>query len=142
MYTIFTLSFFRLHSLHTMFYLLPTSISRMAAYRAVRSMPYKYIGICVRSIAKKIRWIIVCLASYEPEYEALQLDTKNGRLLFRKRRLLQILKVHSQRERTLVIPHGNADTERLFSHIELNKTKTRNSVSTSTLNVLLIIQLN
>ena len=142
MYTIFTLSFFRLHSLHTMFYLLPTSISRMAAYRAVRSVPYKYIGICVRSVAKKIRWIIVWLASYEPEYEVLQLDTKNGRLLFRKRKLLQIFKVHSQRERTLVIPYGNCGTEQLFSHMGLNKTKTRNSLSTSTLNSLLIIELN
>ena len=26
----------------------------------------------------------------------------------------------------LVMPHGNADTERLFSHIDLNKTKHRN----------------
>ena len=125
-----------------MFYLLPTSILHIAAYHAVRSMPYKYIGICVRSVAKKLKRIIVGLASYEPEYEVLQFDTKNGRLLFRKRKLLQIFKVHSQRERTLVMPHGNADTERLFSHIELNKTKTRNSLSTSTLSALLIIQLN
>ena len=27
----------------------------------------------------------------------------------------------------LVIPHGNADTERLFSHLGLNKTKHRNT---------------
>ena len=29
----------------------------------------------------------------------------------------------------LIIPHGNADTERLFSHLGLNKTKLRNSLS-------------
>ena len=34
----------------------------------------------------------------------------------------------------LVIPHGNADTERLFSHISLNKTKHRNRLGISTLN--------
>ena len=33
----------------------------------------------------------------------------------------------------LVIPHGNADTERLFSHIGLNKTKHRNRLGIFTL---------
>ena len=42
----------------------------------------------------------------------------------------------------LIIPHGNADTERLFSHIGLNKTKHRNSLSIDTLNSLLTIQFN
>ena len=42
----------------------------------------------------------------------------------------------------LVIPHGNADTERLFSHIGLNKTKHRNCLSIDTVNSLLIIQFN
>ena len=42
----------------------------------------------------------------------------------------------------LVIPHGNADTERLFSHVGLNKTKHRNSLSISTLNALLTVQFN
>ena len=42
----------------------------------------------------------------------------------------------------LVVPHGNADTERLFSHIGLNKTKHRNSLSIDTLNSLLAIQFN
>ena len=42
----------------------------------------------------------------------------------------------------IVIPHGNADTERLFSHVGLNKTKQRNSLSISTLNSLLMIQFN
>ena len=42
----------------------------------------------------------------------------------------------------LVIPHGNADTERLFSHLGLNKTKHRNSLGISTLNSLLIVQFN
>ena len=36
----------------------------------------------------------------------------------------------------LVIPHGNADTKRLFSHIGLNKTKHRNRLGISTLNSL------
>ena len=40
------------------------------------------------------------------------------------------------------IPQGNADTERLFSHIGLNKTKHRNSLSNSTLNSLLTVQFN
>ena len=40
----------------------------------------------------------------------------------------------------LVIPHGNADTERLFSHIDLNKTKHRNRPGISTLNSLLPVQ--
>ena len=51
---------------------------------------------------KTTRSILAGLVPYEPEYEALQFDTKNGRLLFRKRKLLQIFKVHSQSERTLV----------------------------------------
>ena len=42
----------------------------------------------------------------------------------------------------LVIPHGNADTERLFSHVGLNKTKLRKSLSVSTLNALLMVQFN
>ena len=37
----------------------------------------------------------------------------------------------------LVIPHGNADTECLFSQIGLNKTKHRNTLGISTLNSLL-----
>ena len=28
----------------------------------------------------------------------------------------------------LIIPHGNADTERMFSHMGLNKTKLRSSL--------------
>ena len=40
---------------------------------------------------------------------------------------------------TLVIPHGNADTERLFSHIGLNKMKHRNRLGISTLNSLLTV---
>ena len=42
----------------------------------------------------------------------------------------------------LVIPHGNADTERLFSHVGLDETKLRNSLSLSTLNALLVVQFN
>ncbi len=42
----------------------------------------------------------------------------------------------------LIIPHGNADTERLFSHLGLNKTKHRNCLGISTLNSLLIVQFN
>ena len=42
----------------------------------------------------------------------------------------------------LVIPHGNADTERLFSHIGLNKTKHRSCLSITTLNALLTLQFN
>ena len=42
----------------------------------------------------------------------------------------------------LVIPHGNADTERVFSHLGLNKTKHRNSLGISTLNSLLTVQFN
>ena len=42
----------------------------------------------------------------------------------------------------LVIPHGNADTERLFSHIDLNKTKHRNRLGISTLNSFLTVQFN
>lgn len=40
----------------------------------------------------------------------------------------------------LVIPHGNADTERLFSHMGLNKTKHRSCLSIDTLNSLLTLQ--
>ena len=40
----------------------------------------------------------------------------------------------------LVIPHGNADTERLFSHIGLNKMNHRNRLEISTLNSLLKVQ--
>ena len=43
---------------------------------------------------------------------------------------------------TLVIPHGNADTEGLFSHIGLNKMKHRNRLGISTLNSLLTQQFN
>ena len=39
---------------------------------------------------------------YEPEPEVLQTDTNHGRLRYRKRQLLKIFKVHSQRKRTLV----------------------------------------
>ena len=53
---------------------------------------------------KTTRWILAGLAPHEPEREGLQFDTKNGRLLFRKRKLLQIFKVHSQHERTLTGP--------------------------------------
>ena len=42
----------------------------------------------------------------------------------------------------LVIPHGNAATECLFSYIGLNKTKHRNSLGISTLNSLLTVQFN
>ena len=39
----------------------------------------------------------------------------------------------------LIIPHGNADTERLFSHVGLNKTKHRNCLG---LPALLSVQFN
>ena len=39
-----------------------------------------------------------------------------------------------------VIPNGNANTERLFSHIGINKTKHRNRLGISTLNSLLRVQ--
>ena len=42
----------------------------------------------------------------------------------------------------LVTPHGNADTERLFSHIGLNKTKHRKRPGISTLNSFLTVQFN
>ena len=42
----------------------------------------------------------------------------------------------------LVIPHSNADTEHLFSHIALNKMKHRNRLGISTLNSLLTVQFN
>ena len=42
----------------------------------------------------------------------------------------------------LIIPHGNADIERMFSHLGLNKTKLRNSLATETLSTLLCIQFN
>ena len=42
----------------------------------------------------------------------------------------------------LVIPHGNADTKPLFSHIGLNKTKNRNRLGISTLNSFLTMQFN
>ena len=41
----------------------------------------------------------------------------------------------------LVIPLGNADTERLFSHVGLNKTKHRTSLSIETLNAFNLIPL-
>ena len=46
------------------------------------------------------------------------------------------------RKTILVIPHGNADTKRLFSLIGLNKTKHRNTLGISTLNSLLTVQFN
>ena len=52
---------------------------------------------------KTTRRILAGLALYEPELEALQFDTKNGHLLFRKQKLLQIFNVHSQCERTSVV---------------------------------------
>lgn len=42
----------------------------------------------------------------------------------------------------LVIPHGNADSERLFSQMGLNKTKLRNRLGLKTLNALLCIKYN
>ena len=41
----------------------------------------------------------------------------------------------------LVIPHGNADTKRLFYQIGLNKTKHRNRLGISTLNSILTYNL-
>ena len=37
----------------------------------------------------------------------------------------------------LIIPHGNVDVERIFSHMGLNKTKVRNSLNVDTLTALL-----
>ena len=42
----------------------------------------------------------------------------------------------------LIVPHGNADVERSFSKLGLNKTKLRNSLGTGTLNALLQLQCN
>ena len=42
----------------------------------------------------------------------------------------------------LVIPHGNADVERSFSKMGLNKTKLRNKLSVDTMNALLQVQCN
>ena len=42
----------------------------------------------------------------------------------------------------LIIPHGNADVERSFSQMGLNKPKLRNSLGVDTLNALLQIQCN
>ena len=42
----------------------------------------------------------------------------------------------------LVMLHGNADTEHLFSHIGINKMKHRNRLGISTLNSLLTVQFN
>ena len=42
----------------------------------------------------------------------------------------------------LIIPHGNADVERIFSHMGLNKAKVRNSLGVDTLTALLRIQFN
>ena len=42
----------------------------------------------------------------------------------------------------LVIPHSNADVERMFSQMGLNKTKLRNSLGTETLTALLRLQMN
>ena len=82
----------------TVFYLLPTAIPQnfcIAAYRAIRWNMRK------KCSEETTRWILAGLAPYEPEHEALQFDTKNGCLLFQKWKLLQIFKVHSQRECTL-----------------------------------------
>ena len=45
-------------------------------------------------------------------------------------------------QKPFYIPHGNADSERLFSHIGLNKTKYRNRLGISTLNSRLTVQFN
>lgn len=42
----------------------------------------------------------------------------------------------------LIVPHGNADSERLFSEMGLNKTKLRNRLGLQTLNALLCIKYN
>ena len=42
----------------------------------------------------------------------------------------------------LLIPHGNANVERMFSHMGLNKTKIRNSLGVDTLTALLQLQCN
>lgn len=42
----------------------------------------------------------------------------------------------------LIIPHGNADIERMFSQLGLNKTKLRNRLGTDTLTSLLTLQIN
>ena len=42
----------------------------------------------------------------------------------------------------LIVPHGNADVERLFSHMGLTKTKLRNSLGVDTLTALLRLQFN
>ena len=42
----------------------------------------------------------------------------------------------------IFVPHGNADVERMFSHIGLNKTKLRSQLSTETLSALLCLQFN
>ena len=42
----------------------------------------------------------------------------------------------------LIIPHGNADIERMFSKVGLNKTKLRNGLSIDTLSALLCLQVN
>ena len=42
----------------------------------------------------------------------------------------------------LEIPHGNADTERLFSHVGLNKTKHRSSLGLPIFNAFLSAQFN
>ena len=42
----------------------------------------------------------------------------------------------------LIIPHGNADVERIFSHMGLNKTRVCNSLGDDTLTSLLRMQFN
>ena len=42
----------------------------------------------------------------------------------------------------LVVPHGNADVERCFSQMGLNKTKLRNKLGVNTMNALLQVQCN
>lgn len=42
----------------------------------------------------------------------------------------------------LIVPHGNADIERMFSHLGLNKTKIRSCLGTETLTALLRLQFN
>ena len=41
-----------------------------------------------------------------------------------------------------IIPHGNANNKRLFSHVGLNKTKHRNCIGLPALNALLSVQFN
>ena len=42
----------------------------------------------------------------------------------------------------LILPHGNADSERLFSQVNLIKTKQRNRIETKLMNALLTLKCN